>query len=92
MRTELQDLLFEGGKVQSFKEKIPVDLVPVKLIRIDSYSGFPENDKKTQTGLDGYLRSREVRRVFVCGLALDYCVFQTASEAMNISLWTLPKW
>ena len=52
-------------------------------LSIDSYSGFVENDKKTPTGLDGYLKDREISRVFVCGLALDYCVFYTAEDALN---------
>jgi nicotinamidase/pyrazinamidase len=50
---------------------------------VDSYSGFVENDKKTRTGLDGYLRSRGVKRIFLCGLALDYCVFSTASDGID---------
>ncbi len=50
---------------------------------IDSYSGFVENDRQTSTGLDGYLGDRNVRRIFVCGLALDYCVFYTAADALN---------
>ena len=50
---------------------------------IDSYSGFLENDKKTRTGLDGYLKDRNVRRIFVCGLALDYCVFFSAVDALD---------
>ena len=50
---------------------------------IDSYSGFLENDRQTRTGLDGYLKDRNVRRIFVCGLALDYCVFYTAADALD---------
>jgi nicotinamidase/pyrazinamidase len=41
---------------------------------IDSYSAFMENDKSTPTGLAGYLRERGLRRIFVAGLACDYCV------------------
>lgn len=48
--------------------------------KIDSYSGFLENDRKTETGLDGYLQSRGVKRVLVCGLAADYCVYFTAAD------------
>lgn len=48
--------------------------------KIDSYSGFLENDHATETGLDGYLRSRGVKRIFVCGLAADYCVYFTAVD------------
>src|SRR5690606_18747920 len=41
---------------------------------IDSYSGFRENDKTTETGLAGYLRERGFKRLFICGLATDFCV------------------
>ena len=40
---------------------------------IDSYSAFLEADKKTHTGLAGYLKERGLRRVFLCGLATDFC-------------------
>jgi nicotinamidase/pyrazinamidase len=49
---------------------------------IDSYSGFVEADRKTSTGLAGYLRERGFRRVFCTGLALDFCVAWTALDAM----------
>ncbi|MFX1251617.1 MAG: bifunctional nicotinamidase/pyrazinamidase [Promethearchaeota archaeon] len=48
---------------------------------IDSYSAFSENDKKTSTGLAGYLKTSQIERVFVCGLALDYCVYYSAQNA-----------
>ena len=48
--------------------------------QIDSYSGFLENDRVTETGLDGYLRSRNGKRVFICGLAADYCAYFTAVD------------
>ena len=48
---------------------------------IDSYSAFRENDRKTPTGLAGYLRERGFERITVCGLALDYCVFFSAVDA-----------
>jgi nicotinamidase/pyrazinamidase len=48
---------------------------------IDSYSAFRENDRKTPTGLAGYLRERGFERITVCGLALDYCVFFSAIDA-----------
>ncbi|MHA2299096.1 MAG: bifunctional nicotinamidase/pyrazinamidase [Candidatus Hodarchaeales archaeon] len=51
---------------------------------IDSYSTFLENDKKTKTGLDGYLNSLTIKRVFICGLALDYCVFYSAVDAKSL--------
>lgn len=49
--------------------------------KVDSYSGFLEADRKTKTGLDGYLKSRAVKRVFCAGLATDFCVSWTALDA-----------
>ena len=48
---------------------------------VDSYSGFREADRKTTTGLAGYLRERDFDRVFVVGLATDFCVGWTAIDA-----------
>jgi nicotinamidase/pyrazinamidase len=48
---------------------------------VDSYSAFREADRKTQTGLAGYLRERGVDEVHVVGLATDYCVAWTALDA-----------
>ena len=48
---------------------------------VDSYSAFRENDRKTPTGLAGYLRERGFQRVMLCGLALDYCVFFSVIDA-----------
>jgi nicotinamidase/pyrazinamidase len=48
---------------------------------IDSYSAFYENDHKTPTGLAGYLRERGLGRVFLAGLALDFCVRYLAEDA-----------
>ena len=50
---------------------------------VDSYSGFFENDPRTATGLAGLLRDRGVTRVFLCGLAYDYCVRFTAEDAVK---------
>jgi nicotinamidase/pyrazinamidase len=41
---------------------------------IDSYCAFVEADRKTRTGLAGYLRERGLAKLFVCGLATDFCV------------------
>ncbi len=49
--------------------------------QIDSYSAFQENDRKTSTGLAGYLRERGLTRVFLAGLALDFCVRYSAEDA-----------
>ncbi len=48
---------------------------------IDSYSAFYENDRTTATGLTGYLRTRGFERVFLAGLATDFCVAYSAVDA-----------
>jgi nicotinamidase/pyrazinamidase len=48
---------------------------------IDSYSALYENDRKTPTGLAGYLRERGLKRIFVAGLAFDFCVRYSAEDA-----------
>jgi nicotinamidase/pyrazinamidase len=47
---------------------------------IDSYSAFVENDRVTPTGLAGYLRERGLKRLFLCGLAYDFCVRHSAID------------
>jgi nicotinamidase/pyrazinamidase len=56
--------------------------------QIDSYSAFFENDHKTSTGLAGYLRERGLNRVFLAGLAYDYCVGYSALDARLFGLET----
>jgi nicotinamidase/pyrazinamidase len=48
---------------------------------IDSYSAFYENDRTTPTGLAGYLRERGLTRIFMAGLAFDFCVRYSAEDA-----------
>jgi nicotinamidase/pyrazinamidase len=51
---------------------------------VDSYSAFLEADRKSRTGLEGYLDERGITRVFVCGLATDFCVAWTALDARKL--------
>jgi nicotinamidase/pyrazinamidase len=51
---------------------------------IDSYSAFYENDRRTPTGLAGYLRERVLTRIFLAGLATDYCVYYSAVDACRL--------
>ena len=48
---------------------------------IDSYSAFFENDRTTPTGLAGYLKDRGFERIFMTGLATDFCVAWSALDA-----------
>jgi len=50
---------------------------------IDSYSGFLDNDKRLETGLGNYLKSQRIKRIFICGLALDYCCYFTAIDGID---------
>jgi nicotinamidase/pyrazinamidase len=54
--------------------------------QIDSYSAFFENDRATPTGLAGYLADRGLTRVFLAGLAYDYCVGYSALDARRLGL------
>ena len=50
-------------------------------IDVDSYSGFIDNDGRTETVLQQFLKEKKVTDVYVCGLATDYCVKATALDA-----------
>jgi nicotinamidase/pyrazinamidase len=57
--------------------------------QIDSYSAFFENDRITPTGLAGYLLERNLTRVFLAGLAYDFCVGYSAVDAHRLGLSTV---
>ena len=56
---------------------------------IDSYSAFLENDHTTPTGLAGYLRERNLKRLFLAGLAYDFCVRFSAIDGKALGCETL---
>ncbi|MBN2154199.1 MAG: bifunctional nicotinamidase/pyrazinamidase [Candidatus Lokiarchaeota archaeon] len=67
--------------------KLKVDLAHLIMRKgyhqeIDSYSAFMENDKKTSTGLAGFLKEHGISKVFLCGLAFDYCVYYSALDGV----------
>jgi len=51
---------------------------------LDSYSAFFENDRQTPTGLEAWLRQRGFARLFLCGLATDFCVAWSAEDAARL--------
>ena len=55
---------------------------------VDSYSAFTEADGKTTTGLAGYLKARKLQRIFVAGLATDFCVAWSALDARKAGFET----
>ncbi len=83
------DHCIQGQKGAEFSPQLNTDIADAIIRKgmnpeIDSYSGFLENDKKSETGLAGYLKSLKIDRIFVCGLALDYCVYFTAMDGKNL--------
>jgi len=85
------DHCVQGTKGAEFHDDLDINLASLIIRKgrnpkVDSYSAFIENDKKTVTGLAGYLRSVNIKRVFVCGLALDYCCYFTAIDAVDFGL------
>ncbi len=76
----------EGAKFHKDVKRELSDSIIMKGLtpEVDSYSGFLENDKKSKTGLDEKLKSLGVKRIFTCGLALDYCVGFTALDGVDL--------
>ncbi|MFW9825419.1 MAG: isochorismatase family protein, partial [Candidatus Thorarchaeota archaeon] len=82
------DHCVQGTKGAEFHKNLNLNIASLILRKgrnpeIDSYSAFLENDKKTETGLAGYLRSNNTNRIFLCGLALDYCCYYSAVDAVD---------
>jgi len=79
------DHCVQGTQGAGFHPKLDIphaELVLRKGFRstVDSYSAFRENDRRTLTGLAGYLRERGLDRVIMCGLATDFCVAFSAID------------
>ncbi len=74
-----------GAEFHSGLSTNAADLVIRKGFRkaIDSYSAFFENDRKTPTGLAGYLRERGAASLVLTGLATDFCVYYSAIDAVG---------
>lgn len=80
------DHCIQGTSGAAFREDLDIphaQLVIRKGFRrdVDSYSAFVENDHATPTGLAGYLRERSLTRIFLAGLAFDFCVRYSAEDA-----------
>ena len=82
------DHCVQGTNGTEFHKDLKIDLAD-KIIQkgmnpnVDSYSGFQDNDKKSETGLRKYLNAKKIKRIFVCGLALDYCCYYTAMDGLE---------
>ena len=87
------DHCIPGSEGAEFHPELRVEHIDLILHKgtnrvIDSYSAFFENDRITTTGLEFFLKGLGVGKVFICGLATDYCVLFTATDAVNIGFDT----
>ena len=83
------DHCVQGSKGAEFHPQlntVPADIIVRKGFNkaVDSYSAFFENDRTTPTGLDGYLKTREVENLHLVGLATDFCVAFSSLDAVTL--------
>jgi nicotinamidase/pyrazinamidase len=83
------DHCVQGTRGAAFHDGLETDRADLVIRKghnpaIDSYSAFFENDQKTPTGLEGYLRSRGIDQVTLVGLATDFCVNFSAVDAARL--------
>ena len=88
------DHCVSGSEGAGFHKEL--DLKPISLIirkginsALDSYSAFFENDRKSPTGLDGFLKVLSIDTLVLGGLALDYCVLYSALDAVKLGYKTI---
>lgn len=79
-----------GAQLHSALNQKSIDLILRKgtAPNVDSYSAFLENDKKTETGLHYWLNGLGIKKVYICGLALDYCVYYSACDSVKYGFET----
>lgn len=84
----------QGRHGSEFHEDL--DIRPIEAIfrkgmdvEVDSYSGFFDNGRRRNTGLNGYLKDRNITEVHICGLAADFCVNYTANDALDLGYKTV---
>ena len=83
------DHCVQGTQGAAFHDGLDTDRADMVLRKgynrkIDSYSAFFENDRKTPTGLHGYLQTRGIRELTMVGLATDFCVHFSAMDAASL--------
>jgi nicotinamidase/pyrazinamidase len=88
------DHCLQGTAGAAFHPDLAIDRAQLTIRKgfrteIDSYSAFFENDRRTPTGLAGYLRDRGLRRIFLAGLATDFCVYYSAVDARRLGFDTV---
>ena len=79
----------QGSKGAEFHCKLDTDRASAVIRKgsntlIDSYSAFFENDRRTPTGLDGYFKTLGIEKIYLVGLATDFCVNYSAQDAAKL--------
>ena len=79
----------QGSKGAEFHFKLDTDRASAVIRKgsnplIDSYSAFFENDRRTATGLDGYFKTLGIEKIYLVGLATDFCVNYSAQDATKL--------
>ena len=79
----------QGSKGSEFHCKLDTDRASAVIRKgsnplIDSYSAFFENDRRTATGLDGYFKTLGIEKIYLVGLATDFCVSYSAQDAAKL--------
>ena len=79
----------QGSKGAEFHCELDTDRANVVIRKgsnpmIDSYSAFFENDRRTATGLDGYFKTLGIEKIYLVGLATDFCVNYSAQDAAKL--------
>lgn len=87
------DHCIQGSKGAAFHKDLKTDKFAAVIRKgfrkdLDSYSAFFENDKSTPTGLSGFLQTLKITDVFICGIALDYCVYFSAVDSLKCGFST----
>lgn len=88
------DHCVQGTKGADFHEELNTNIFQAIIRKgfnkeVDSYSAFRENDKVSETGLNGMLKGLDIKKIYLCGLATDYCVFYSAMDAISNGYETL---
>ena len=79
----------QGSKGAEFHYKLDTERASAVIRKgsnplIDSYSAFFENDRRTATGLDGYFKTLGIEKIYLVGLATDFCVNYSAQDAAKL--------
>lgn len=88
------DHCVQGSKGAEFVPGLQVERIRKTIhkgtdLNVDSYSAFFDNRRKNRTELEEFLRKESIGKLFICGLATDYCVKFTAQDSMDLGFETV---